>query len=1286
MASEEMKNSVSDFVKSELENNVNILSEEGLQSEGLQSESSPQQAGEEIVLQQGEEMVGGSAKQQREEKLKAKEEKSLKNKLENMKPKKVRQNIDEVSWNIIDKYFNSDPYILTRHHIDSFDEFMSSKIIATIKRNNPLKMNKMLNKLTGKFTYEIEVYIGGLSGDEIYIDKPVIEDEGKFRQLYPNEARLKGLTYASNIYANVLVKYLHRHGKQETNYETLLENDERVRIGRIPIMLHSNYCILKNMPANVLVEMGEDPNERGGYFIIDGKEKVIISQEKRTSNVIMVETKPDISGKPNPFKHEVSVNSVLEYSFQKPTKFAIKINRETGKIYANMYYLKNMDIPLFVLFRALGVESDKQIIEYIFGTSTDSKLIELLRPSIEDVGPIFEQETALKYLSSFKMKNQNNIKFLFHILNKYLLPHIDIVHDDAHEDDDNEQVIDNNKHKCYYIGLMVNKLLRFYIGQIKETDKDSFSYKRIETSGSLLAELFNEYYEKGFLRGNNTTHGGKSVENKLDTTFQYKIEGGQSNITIDQMVTNENKLEIFNGSIIEKGFERSLKTNWGITSPAPQSRVGIVQDLNRLSFLNSMSGLRRVTNPLNASLKIVKPRKLHTTQWGMCCPCETPDGGNIGLIKSMAISSYITSGEKSTEIVSILFYYDVISLDNIIPSNIFDKTKVFVNGRWIGIHNEPDKLVYTMKMLKRNNIINQYTSISWNIIDMEINISTDDGRFVRPLVIINNNIIPDEFYDSMLLEGKTWDSLLTNNESIDINDYLTNANKYKLSVPLIEYVDTEEINGALIATQTSDLVDANNRLKNFTHCEIHPSFLLGLSSLCTPFPPHNSAARNLYSTGQSKQALGIYALNYRNRMDQTAYILHYPQKAIVHSRYSGYFGVSTNAYGVNVIMAIMSYTGYNQEDSIIFNGASLQRGLFNNIAFKTYTDVLIYSDDKVSDFFGNPMTTAGVVLKQRYNYTKLDKNGIIREGEVVTENDMIIGKMKTFKNDDGEEITIDASVYPDKNTKGIVDKVFIYNNNGKITYKVKIRTMCIPTLGDKFGSRFGIKGVIGAILRGDCMPYTKDGIVPDIIINPHGMPSRMSLGHLIEAVFGKNGVMTGNLIDSTPFSTIKNPMNNIDNIFLPSSNKYINKCGEEVMYNGFDGRQLLDTTFVGSIYYMRLKQQVKDKIHSRGEGQKQLMNKQPTQGRARNGGLRLGEMERDALLAHGISGFFRESIIKRSDGYKVHINKLSGLIEPFNPQKNVYASDEYSLVEMPYSFKLLMQELQTMNIQMRIIT
>ena len=1176
---------------------------------------------------------------------------------------------EKISWKIIEKYFNSNTCILTYHHLSSYNEFLSSKIISTIKRNNPLKIFKgEKNKVSNKHTYEIEIYIGGINGEAIFIDKPTIYDNNTklYRQLYPNEARLKNLTYSSNIYADVIIKYTYRQGKVENYYETVFDNQNKICIGKIPIMLHSNYCVLNGMTNQILVDMGEDPDDQGGYFIIGGKEKIVISQEKRADNCIILENISDINDQ---FCCKAIVKSTLEYSFTKPQKFIVKMNRETLQIYAEIPYLRN-DIPIFILFRALGVISDKLIIEYIFGSSQENKLIELLRPSILDTGIIYSQEDALDYLASFKMKNMNNISFLYNIFNKYLLPHIDI-------NKDSDQVINKNKWKCYYIGYMVNKLLKLYTKQINPTDKDSFSNKRIESSGSLLAELFSEYYETEFLKGQKST----TVERKVGEQYEFKIVNNQSSITIDQLINNDNRSEIFNQNIIENAFIRSLKGNWGKNN----NRPGVVQDLNRISFLGTMSMMRRLHFPLDATLKVIPPRKLHSSQWGMCCPNETPDGGNIGFIKTMSITSFITPGHRSDNIIKILYYYGVINLDVVQPNQILDQIKIIVNGKWIGIHNNPIELYNRLILFKHNSIINKYTGISWFIQAKEIVINTDDGRFIRPLIKINEKNNFEKIINYKSISDKNWDQLISNNLDLTFDEYIKNLSKYNLQPSVIEYLDTDEIDNSLISTHLYSITDKNNKFKNYTHCEIHPSIILGVSSLCTPFCIHNTSPRNLLSIMQSRQSIGIYSSNYRDRMDQTSYILHYPQTSVCKSRYNKYFGKLSNTYGQNAIVAIMSYTGYNQEDSVIINESSLQRGLFNHVSFKTYTEEIIYSKEKNDYIFCNPLLKKAF-LKRGYNYSKLSDNGIIREGETVNGDDVIIGKVIISKDENGNEVLYDQSIVPEKFTNSIVDKVFIYSDNDKVTFKVKLRSLRIPELGDKFASRHAQKGVIGMIIPHQDMPYTKNGIIPDILINPHCIPSRMTIGHLIETVFARNGILDGNFIDATAFTTPKDPINRVDTLFPDYISKHLDKYSNEILYSGYSGDQLKCQIFMGPIYYMRLKQLVKDKIHSRGRGQLSLLTRQPTEGRARDGGQRIGEMERDVLIAHGISSFLKESFSTRSDEFQVYINRFTGLIQPFNPSKGVFSSDSYSQLETPYTFKLLIQELQSMNIIMRLIT
>ena len=1173
----------------------------------------------------------------------------------------------KLSWEIFDKYLKSDSYITTRHHLNSYDEFLTSKIVATIKRNNPIAIVKEFNKSIEKYTYEIEVYIGGLVGEDIYIDRPVIYDSEtkSYKQLYPNEARLKNMTYACNLYADIVIKYTHNNGKITKHYETRFEGDQKVCIGKIPIMLHSKYCILRDMPHQVLEEMGEDPDDRGGYFIIDGKEKSIISQERRAVNImILEELKND-----EVFSHSNTVKSVLEYSFVQPQNFIIKIRRDNQKIYAQVPYLRE-DIPIFILFRALGVVSDKEIIEYIFYTSINNKLINLLIPTIEDSGPVYSQKDALQFLASYKMKEQHNIAYLYYIFDKYLLPHVNF------KDDENNDYFDTNKIKCFHIGMMINKLLKLYTNQIEPTDKDSFSNKRIETSGSLLAELFSDSYDN---------YKNNTVEKMISSEYEFKIKNNQTNITcIDQLITNENKGKIFNQNIIENIFLRSMKGNWGSGNNS-KKRIGIVQDLQRRSFFDKISNIRRLHLPLPAGSKVVPPRKLHSSQWGMCCPNETPDGGNIGVIKSLAITAYITAGERSNSLFEVLMKCSVYNIDSLNPSDIFNQTKVIINGRWIGVHFEPDKLCQQLLLLRRNNLINRFTSISWNIKDMEININTDDGRLVRPLIIIDNRDNLSQTINWNNIKSKSWEQLIINQKDASLDDFL--SGKTQLSNSIIEYVDNTEIDhNILIATHLNYINPQNCKVKKYTHSEIHPSVILGVLGFSIPFSPHNASPRNLFSIGHSKQAIGIYTSNYQNRMDQTGSILHYPQKSICHSRLMNYLGPLSNCNGQNSIVAIASYTGYNQEDSIIMNKSSLERGLFTHTTYKTFVDEIVTSKDHNNEIFTNP-TLYETIVKKGLNYSKLNKFGIVNEGEIITGDDVIIGKVMISKDDKGNDVFYDKSILPDKYGHFIVDKTFIIKDNDHIIYKVTLRSIKIPEIGDKFASRHGQKGVIGLLLPSYDMPYTKEGLVPDLIINPHAIPSRMTIGHLIETIFSRNGVLDAKFIDSTPFTTESYPLDQMEKLFSFEVTNYLDKHADEILYNGFNGKQLKCKIFMGPVYYMRLKQLVKDKIHSRGKGQVSLTTKQPTEGRARDGGLRIGEMERDCLLAHGVSAFMNESFTTRSDNYQICINRCNGLIQPYNYTNKDNSSEKgYSILKVPYCFKLLLQELQTMNIVLRAIS
>jgi DNA-directed RNA polymerase II subunit RPB2 len=1182
------------------------------------------------------------------------------------------QNLSKIDWNVINTYFNSFKYYITKHHLDSYNNFISSTIPSIIKNLNPMKTLK--TDTEKRLKHEIKTYIGGKNGDQIFLSKPYLFDENKTRVLYPNEARLKDLNYVADLRVNIYIEYLYYNSKGDVQEKKVEFNN--IKIGVIPIMLHSNICVLNNQEQLVLKEMGECPFDQGGYFIISGKEKVLISQERNTTNRLYItESKDD--------KYSLEANMMCTSDvdpFPKTVKLYIfdeqyKINKEVtklDKILDNIINKRNNaiivdcfhiddKIPLFILFRALGIESDKNILEYIVGDLDDPNnkpLIDFLRYSIIDGNFLHTQEQCLKYLSHYVQYNHvDEVRYI--LANDFL-----------------QNIGYNLKSKALYLGFLVNKLIKTKLGIITLTNRDNYIHKRIDTSGFLLGKLFRDFFNDF----------RNDAVRKIDSIYHYQLFGEKESVT-DNLINKSNIKYIFNQDHIENGLIKSLKGQWGRL--AKPSDSGISQDLGRLSYLEYVSHTRRVSNPLDTSVvKISEPRQLSGSQIGYMCPIESPDGGNIGLLKHMSVLCNISTEVNPKIIESKLNEFeDVKLLKDIEAINIKNYTKIFINNNWYGVITKDPRSIYKkFKEYRINKEINFDISITWDIKENELKFLCDSGRCIRPLYIVKKNkVLIDEHSSHINFNTIKWENL----------------NQF------IEYIDVEECNTRLIAM---DRLKLDNSLQPYTNCEIHPSTILSIYTNTIPFCNRNQLPRNVFSGQQGKQAIGIYATNFNSRIDTRSYVLHYPQRALVHSKYTKFSHNDELPNGENVIVAIMTYTGYNQEDSIIINKSSIQRGMFNITAFKSVIDEEIENENAGEKIeFANPinMTKNGINIDIPWaNWENIDEFGFPNENTYMRENDIIIGKIRVSTNKNGDKTYTNKSIPATNIINGTIDRKFIYKkSDGLKKIKIRMRKFKIPDLGDKLASRNGQKGVCGMIYNQENMPYTKDGIIPDLIINPHAIPSRMTIAHLVECVLGKLCCLKGVSIDATAFES-----HDIDKYYNILSDEFkYNKYGNEFLYNGFTGEQMPAEIFIGPTYYYRLKHMVYDKINSRygkvytnhsKKPEKQnlgydRLTEQPVQGRARGGGLRVGEMESNGLLAHGISGFIRESLMERSDMKLFDINEDTGhlgyydneLKTPLSTENiNNMETNNYIKNSMPYAYKLLTQELEGLGISTQFIT
>ena len=1203
--------------------------------------------------------------------------------------------------NVIDKYFNDNPDSFVKHHLDSYNKFFDHDIKRVFKENNPIQIMKEKNIETDDFNFKCKLFLGGKNGDKLYYGKPIIYDDDKSQFMYPNIARLRNMTYAITVHYDVDVEIIIANKQQTSDNEK--ENLQEVKnitldkifLGRFPIMLRSNQCVLKNLTKSVRFELGECRNDYGGYFIIDGKEKCIVSQEKFADNMLYIKDKVN-----EIYSHSADIRSVSEDSSKPIRTLQVRMVSPTSTLSNNNIVVNipnvRKPVPLFILMRALGIESDKSIIETcLLDLEKNKSYMELLIPSIHDANKMFNQNVALKYIAS--LTKGKTIPHALEILTNYLLPHVGEM---------------NFKDKAYFIGYMVKELLRVYKKEIKPTDRDNFKYKRVELPGNLIYDLFNEYYK--------IQH--KKIFQKIDKEFHYK----QGIYTKDFASLIElNYKEFFAERFVEDGFKKAFKGNWGAT--AHTKKMGLIQDLNRLSYNSAISHLRKINLDIDASAKIVGPRLLHSTQWGIIDPIDTPDGGNVGLHKHLAITANITSGCSSYPMIKWLrkhIKYTLLTENS--PSDISNMCKIFVNGNWIGVLNNPSESLKKIKQYRRSALIPIFTSVNWDLTENVINIYTDSGRLCRPIFYNDNNKASynkDFIIEKIKKNDFSWEELVTGfakkNKSFNYKDlcaymkisdlYNTNnLNELEETKAVIEYLDTAETETTLISFNPDDM-----EKKYFTHLEIHPSLLLGVMGNQVVFPENNQLPRDLFACGQMRQAVSLYHSNFQTRIDTMGVVLNNGQIPLVKSRILKHINNEEHPYGENVITAIMCYGGYNVEDSILFNEASVKRGLFRTTYFNMYEDredSSTVGNSEVNSFFANIENTNVTRLKPGYDYSDLDDNGLIKENTLLDDKKVMIGKTTSNIND--PDTFTDASVFSKKGQLGYVDKVFVSEGSeGFRTAKVRVRHERIPNIGDKFCSRCGQKGTIGLVIPEEDMPFTEDGIRPDIIINPHAFPSRMTIGQLVETQMGKACLIAGGFGDCTAFMN-EGPKHEIFGKVLSDSGYNSNGC--QILYNGESGEQIQADIYVGPSYYMRLKHMVKDKINYRSKGPRQALTRQTVQGRANDGGLRIGEMERDGIIAHGATKFLQESMLVRGDEYFVAICNQTGMITIYNESRNLFMSpyvdgpikfaetiDEtsvgnienisrygrsFSIVRIPYTFKLLIQELQTMNVQLRIIT
>lgn len=1522
----------------------------------------------------------------------------------------------EDPWTIIGSYFKSHHLDrLVRHQLESYNNFVGYQINKTIEMFNPVTIasDNDYDPVSKKHSLEIVVNFVNF---QIY--RPQIhENNGATKLMFPQEARLRNFTYASAMTIDLNIKYIIRTGASLDSVQILHKAITKIHIGKLPIMLKSNICVLNQYKHVENTQLGECKYDAGGYFIINGSEKTVIGQERAAENRVYCY---NVSKNNTKYNWIAEMKSVPDFKCISPKQINVMVSSKNNgfgyAVYVQIPRIKQ-DIPLFIVFRAIGVITDKEICEKILldlNVPEYKEICNNLQASIIEANGYLTQEECIKYITSYAMFTPINMDretgakkkmdFTMDVLNNDLFPH-------CH----------NNHQKIYFLGYMTFRILLANFNMAKPDDRDSYLNKRVDLTGTLLNNLFRNYFNK--------------LVKDMEKQVIREINNGswKSRDDYESIINMTNIYKIIKSTTIENGLKRALATgDFGVKHTTNSNKVGVAQVLNRLTYVSSLSHARRISTPTDKSGKLIPPRKLHNSSWGFLCVCETPEGASVGIVKNMSYMTHITIHSNSLPLYEYVLPF-IRKIEEIDTSyELYDKVKVFINGAWLGISEQPYELFLSLKEKKYKGIINIYTSIVFNYSLKEIRVCNDGGRVTRPVLRVKDkNIFITRNILEQLKEGELiWDNLLT-------SSVLDNS--------VIEYIDPEEQAWSMIATFPKEIIadaDKGTNIMKYTHCEIHPSTIFGILASCIPFPEHNQSPRNTYQCAQGKQAMGVYVTNYENRMDKTAYVLNYPARPLVDTRLMNLIHLNKIPSGTNVIVAIMTHTGYNQEDSLIFNKGSIDRGLFVTTIYHTEKDEDKQKINGDEEIRCNPDKTKTKGMKMG-NYSKVNSKGVVPENTLVENRDIIIAKVvpiKENRNDNTKVVKFEDQSKIYKTTEEtFIDKNYIDRNGEGYNFaKVRLRTFRKPVIGDKFcalptqqvltdkgwieikdvdityhklatldengnmsyefpsakfeyehndkmyyvknkqvhvictlnhklyvkkrsgkkyelieaqnvmgkmvrfkknmpnvypdvdfmelgehkykmddwlkllgmfiadgychnnmvyitaikerkqtfmrlilnnlniqfrysedgrfiisgkynneicrdlselsvgalnkylpeyvwslserqskillesllegdgskmeykgetfdrygtisirlanditrlalhcgysgiikiaeepngiarigkrnlgsragqeisvtqqhtyykvsiitkqnepwinkkvnesneemlidyegkvycvempsshtyymretehspcliignSSRHGQKGTIGNILPECDMPFTASGLKPDIIINPHAIPSRMTIGQLKETVLGKVLVELGLFGDGTSFGDFE-----VKDICGELLKLGYEAHGNELLYNGYTGEQHECSVFMGPVFYQRLKHMVNDKAHSRSIGPMVNLTRQPAEGRSRDGGLRFGEMERDAMISHGASRFTRGRLYDASDKYSVYTCKKCGMIAAYNDEMHIHHCrtcdnrTDFAYVELPFACKLLFQELITMNIAPRIMT
>lgn len=1115
-------------------------------------------------------------------------------------------NTAEDKWNLLPAFLKVKG--LVKQHLDSYNYFVDVDLKKIIQANE-----KVLSDVDPDFYLKyLDIRVGYKSRG----------DPKQIEVLYPpHECRLRDMTYSAPVYVDV---------EYTRGRKIIIHRD--LEIGKMPIMLRSNKCVLNGRTENEMAYLNECPLDPGGYFIVNGTEKVILVQEQLSKNRIIVEADD---------KKGIVQASVTSSTHERKSKTYVVTKND--KIYLKHNSISE-EVPIVIVLKAAGIVSDLEVLQLVCGD--DSVYQDIFAVNFEEAAKlgVYTQKEALEYIGrkvkTIRRLNAPKLTVLqegIEAIASTLIAHLSVENLDFRE-------------KALYIAIMTRRVVMTMHNPKLVDDRDYVGNKRLELAGQLMSLLFEDLFKKF----------NSDFKMNLDKILKKPSRASEFDALLHINIHSNN---------ITTGLNRAISTgNWSLKR-FKMERAGVTHVLSRLSYISALGMMTRISSQFEKSRKVSGPRALQPSQFGMLCTSDTPEGEACGLVKNLALMTHITTDDEETPIRKLCY---ILGAENI---NIADSSTlhtngtfgVYLNGTLIATTRFPNKFVKTFRYLRRTGKVSAFVSIYTNVHQGAVHIAADGGRICRPLIIIEDGKSKVTAEHLLKLKKGEW----------EFDDFLVNG--------LVEYLDVNEENDSLIALYEKDIFKAT------THLEIEVFTVLGAVAGLIPYPHHNQSPRNTYQCAMGKQAIGAIAYNQFRRIDTLLYLMCYPQQPMVKSKTIELIQYDKLPAGQNATVAVMSYSGYDIEDALVLNKSSIDRGFGRCQVFRKNTAILKRYPNHSKDILaGMRVNDNGEPIWQ---HTALGPDGLgevgmrVQSGQIYVNkciptnaSESVLGGPGNPQQQQPQQTHRDQPMIYRAPEPSYIDQVMMsVSDNDQALIKVLLRQTRRPELGDKFSSRHGQKGVCGIIVQQEDMPFNDQGVCPDIIMNPHGFPSRMTVGKMLELVSGKAGVLDGSLQYGTCFGGSK--LEDMSKILV---DKGFNYSGKDMLYSGITGECLQAYIFFGPIYYQKLKHMVLDKMHARARGPRAVLTRQPTEGRSRDGGLRLGEMERDCVIAYGASQLLLERLMLSSDAFDVDVCNTCGLMGYNGWCSTCKTSETIIKMTIPYAAKLLFQELISMNIAPRL--